>query len=241
VDNASEPPVVAPTTTGPTSVEVIRCPTNGGVGRGHNTGIHRALEMVGPDGRPPEWVWVLEHDSLVDPPCLARLLEAGSADERVGAVMPTMARNRYERDLDERTGVTAVERFTFNGVLLRAAAWRDVGPLREDLFVGLEDWDLSGRMAAAGWPILRVCEPLGLHPNRGLARFPLIPSPARHFYRCRNELLLDRSVASTLRQVAGIGADLVRYRSWSLARARSAALVDGVRGRGGRVDAARWS
>ena len=112
----------------------------------------------------------------------------------------------------------------------------DVGPIREDLFVGLEDWDYSKRMLARGWRMTMLRKPLGIHPNRNPGG-PMIPSPMRHYYSSRNELILSArpTPKRVVRQFVGIVTDLVQYRSLALPRARAGALVDGLRNRGGQT------
>ncbi len=236
VDNGSQPPFEPPAraVADSTPTQLRRLQSNGGVGVGHNTGIRAAVQLGA------DWVWVLEHDSLPDPDCLEKLSTAArELPSTVAVVAPHFARNRYERDMWREaigSAVVPLDRATFNGVLLRTKAWQTVGPIREDLFVGLEDWEYAQRLRRDGWTLQLVSSPSGIHSNRGAGRFPTYSSPNRHYYSCRNELLLAtgrEKLRAVCRQAAGIPVDFVRYRSLRQARARLTGLVHGIRGRSG--------
>lgn len=218
-------------------ISVVAPVTNLGVGAGHNLAIEHAL------AEDPDYVWVLEHDTLPDPHCLESLLAvfADEPDSSVGVVLPDLSRNRYERDLGilrSPNRITETDRFTFNAPLFRAAALRDAGNLREDLFVGQEDWEYSSVLRSRGWRILLLNTALGIHPNRGGGRFPVIPTPARHYYTSRNQFLVSSSrsrVRGLVAQLLALPVDAVAYRSLALPLARLRGTLDGIRGIGGRT------
>lgn len=239
VDNGQQHQATHPTQTkaqGP-DIVVVTPRENVGVGAGHNIAIKRALREQ------PDYVWVLEHDTLPDPHCLESLLRvfAEASESRVGAVIPDLSRNRYERDLGVLRSphrVTETDRFTFNAPLFSAEALHEAGNLREDLFVGQEDWEYSSQLREHGWTLLSLNEALGIHPNRGGGRFPVIPSPMRHYYATRNQFLISSSRSKYrifLAQLIAVPADVVSYRSVALAHARLRGAVDGSRGLCGRT------
>lgn len=162
VDNGSQPPIDA--SRWPESWHLIRLEENSGVGKGHNAGLRWAKE------RGFRWAWLLEHDDIPLSDCLAALTRHASdlaiADESWGVVYPknvrSMAESRFVgsdrepadenfydpglRDNDRGITLLPAFRFTFNGPLVAVDRVLEIGGLREDLFVGHEDWDLSDRL-----------------------------------------------------------------------------------------------
>jgi GT2 family glycosyltransferase len=216
---------------------------NVGVGAGQN---RLAAEAV---GQRASWVWMLEHDTICDDNCLQDLLSTVEriGDERLAAVVPNLARNDHERSLlDRQTGsdgqdIGAIaDHFTFNGVLMSTAGLLDVGPFREDLFVGGEDLDYSNRLLGRGWLVYQRRRVTGIHPTRGDHRHGVSPSPSRQYYSVRSTLLRGDSLRRRLWLSAiaccGFVRDLARPQRLHRIAARLAGVVDGLRGVGGPRD-----
>jgi rhamnopyranosyl-N-acetylglucosaminyl-diphospho-decaprenol beta-1,3/1,4-galactofuranosyltransferase len=238
LDNGSEP--ATPTASlveqldADMQVVALRSDVNLGVGAGHNVLLRAALDLH------PAWIWVLEHDTLAQPDCLEDLLSAAGTQnlQRLGAVMPG---RRATRDEDPTLGsARGRPRFTFNGVLLASDAVRALGPLREDTFVGGEDWDYSSRMISAGW-LIEVRDTVTVtHPSKGMRRRGMLPSPARSYYSMRSQLLrqpvLSARLGMAVRLALGGVLDLGRPDSRQRVAARLHAIGDGLLRRGGRRD-----
>jgi GT2 family glycosyltransferase len=171
---------------------------NVGVGKGHNEALLLATDSFSPD-----WFWILEHDCIPDIGCLEDLCLHVADLPDVGAIVPTISRNNDERARARRVsedsahaspvtvdGTFLVQRFTFNGILLSSTAYRAAGPVREDFFIGHEDWEYSDRVRASGFNIAHRIQPTALHPSRGNRRHGVRESPMRGYYSVRNSLKL---------------------------------------------------
>lgn len=255
IDNASRQPSTAAATLAGTEVaiDLVRVETNLGVGGGHNAAIRRALDMHAADT-----VLVLEHDTFLDDSCLEQLLRRATSSDVPCVVVTTLVRNNYERRwlnsdqklpsstrarrriLRRTSTVSKVPsdanvRFTLNGVLIPREVTETVGGLREDFYVGQEDWDYSARVKAAGYPVVDCANALAVHANKGAHRFNGYLSPSRLYYYERN--LIATANTSSLRRLklAGFGgvkavAELfTRGRGRRCAAARVYATRDGLR------------
>ena len=237
VDNGSSVPLIdqfkAAEITLRTNEHVLRSDTNRGVGAGHNLGIDYA-RALGSD-----LIWILEHDSFADPDCLAVLLGLLGPDDAVIAV-PLLARNEYERVLADRrppgSGAHSTEHghvLTFNGILLAASLLDRIGPLREDLGVGLEDRDFLRRAVGVGARLAFPSRTLMIHPTRGNNRFPEPVAPERLYYSVRNALVEERergdkpALLRLARTVGAAGLDVV-HRESDAAHHRLRGLWDGL-------------
>jgi len=142
-------------------VEVLETGRNLGFSKGNNVGINRAL------GWNPDYVWVLNNDTTVDPNALVEMVRVGEDDRRIGAVGSVL----YSMDEPGRVtvwggGWVSLLRGTSgcysNGpitpdfvsgasMLLRRAALDEVGAFDEGFFIYWEDADLSFRLRKRGW------------------------------------------------------------------------------------------
>jgi GT2 family glycosyltransferase len=158
-------------------VSYLQTGENLGYAGGNNRGIDWAL------ARGAEWLLVVNNDTVAEPDCLRRLLEAAATDDRIGALAPLIVRHddrdrvwfgggRHDRTraVGVHEGFNApvrsvlaripsgapVQSCTFlTGccLLLRAAAVAEVGGFRAEYFSYVEDLELSVRLRAAGWRI----------------------------------------------------------------------------------------
>ena len=223
---------------------VLRSSSNNGVGAGHN----RAIEAARTAGC--GLVWLLEHDTFVDPDCLAALLALHAGADEVA--IPLLARNEYERvDLDRQPPVydgslRSIEHdhlVTFNGIVVSLDLLDRVGALREDFHVGLEDRDFARRVAGLGGRLVVSRRVLGIHPTRGNGRFPEPTVPARRYYSVRNQLISRREIGvqpgvRPVARVLGVAFRAAVTGDAASATARLRGLRDGVAapiGRGGAV------
>jgi GT2 family glycosyltransferase len=230
VDNGSDMAIAAqmdiPTT-------MLRLNRNLGVGAGHNAGWRVAL------GQNPDFVWVLEHDTIPDNDCLALLLEAATqSSSQVGAIRPVQ-RNFDQSDSPHSPRITG--KLTLNGPLLTAGTLQRVGFLREDFFVGQEDREFGRRLDRSGIQILKVPAARVMHPNKGAARRGEV-TVSRHYYSNRNAIYQRYEGKSIPPKLIGLALEsgrvavsllVPRPYAHSITRTagRFAAVWDGVLGR----------
>lgn len=184
---------------------------------GYTGGNNRGFEWA--RARSAEWLLVVNNDTVADPDCVRRLLDAAATDDRVAALAPLIVRyedparvwfagGRHDRVravgvhehwnelvagvLDHLDAGRVWQPCTFlTGccLLLRCAAVDDGGPFRADYFAYVEDLELSTRLTRAGWRI-------GWAPAARLAhRVPAIgvePTPMQIWLRDRNRRRLVR-------------------------------------------------
>ena len=183
---------------------------------GYAGGNNRGLQWA--RSRGIEWLLVVNNDTVADPDCLRRLLDAAGTDARLAALAPLIVRfddpdrvwfagGRHDRlralgvhehwnapvarVLDRGDAARWHESTFLTGccLLLRCAAMDEVGPFRADFFSYVEDLELSARLVDAGWR-------LGWVPAARLAhRVPALgtdPTPMQIRLRDRNRRRLVR-------------------------------------------------
>jgi GT2 family glycosyltransferase len=157
-------------------VSYVQTEENLGYAGGNNRGLEWAL------ARGTEWLMVVNNDTVADPDCLRRLLDAGTSDARIAALAPLIVRfdapdrvwfagGRHDRVravgvhghwnapvarvLEQLDGASWHPCSFLTGccLLLRCAAVQEVGPFRADYFAYVEDLELSVRLGEAGWRI----------------------------------------------------------------------------------------
>lgn len=173
VDNGTPQDVAACLKSRFPGVVYCRLPQNLGFTGGNNRGIERALA----DGC--DYVLMLNSDTVVEPDCVARLVQAAEAHPDVGAVgaqifyfdepkriwfaggdlsrMRGIGLHRTARRRNQRYGDAGTEEVSFlTGccMLVPADVLRKVGGLEEDFFAYMEDVDFCFRLRAAGYKIL---------------------------------------------------------------------------------------
>jgi GT2 family glycosyltransferase len=136
-----------------------------------------------------------------------------------------------------------IARFTFNGVLVPRETVARVGSPRADFFVGMEDWEYSKRLGAAGLDAFEATHALLLHPTKGNLRFGVRPSVLRSYYATRNWMHVSLAEQPTLLRtakccgwcVASIPRILIREdHKLRRSAARVTATFDALSGRMGR-------
>jgi GT2 family glycosyltransferase len=167
-----------------------------------------------------DFIWSLEHDNLPAVNCLENLLlawESEHLDYRIGVLQP-IERGGYDLSkfnyyklkglkLNRIRNYAASEKPTkgfgtsFNGSLILCDMLKEIGLLREDFFVGLEDSDLSQRINKHGYSVIKVPSALVYHDLLKNARFVSIGnhkiilssvSTSRRYYVLRNSLFMAR-------------------------------------------------
>ncbi|MCU1488953.1 MAG: glycosyl transferase family 2, partial [Acidimicrobiaceae bacterium] len=133
-------------------------------------------------------------------------------------------------------------------VLVSTAAWREVGPFREDFFMYFEDTEWCERARGAGWRIRYLGEVLCRHDigSSSGQKGSRYLTETSGYYLSRNPLRQARDHRGPLR-VARLLSILTIWNAYNLTRIRPAewstvgracveGLVDGWRGRMGRRD-----
>lgn len=163
---------------------------------GRNLGIAAALNFAARKAREEGYGWLLtmDQDSCFDEGGFERFLAAASRED-AGILSPRHALDR-EDVMGAEDGWEAVDVVMTSGNLLSLAAWAEVGPFHEPLFIDYVDHEYCWRLAAKGFPVRRhrgiaLRHSLGaLQVERrfGLAFRPTHHDPLRRYYMARNRL-----------------------------------------------------
>ncbi|MFM0043748.1 glycosyltransferase family 2 protein [Paraburkholderia sediminicola] len=118
-------------------------------------------------------------------------------DSRLGGVAPFVRFGCLKLRRIQPTGFEPIEVdfLITSGSCLNLAAWRDIGPMEDTLFIDFVDleWCVRARSkgyAVLGAPTLRLVHALGGEPLRIFGRTYPSHSPVRHYYMFRNAVAL---------------------------------------------------
>ncbi|CAN5827818.1 N/A [soil metagenome] len=189
-------------------VAYLQTGENLGFTGGNNRGIERAL------AEGCDYLLILNNDTVVDPGCVAALVETARSTAQVGAVggkilfydaperiwfgggdfsrVRALGMHRLEGQPDPdpaEQGVREVSFLTGCCMLIPAAVLREVGAFEEDFFIYVEDVEISLRIAASGYRLLY--QPAGRLYHRVPLEEPPIP-PHKIVLRDRNRRRLVR-------------------------------------------------
>lgn len=212
VDNGSPETVIAPLIQkSPRGTLWLRNQTNEGIAAAQNRGIREALSLNATH------VVLFDQDSRPAPDMLARLLDAEAAllaaDAPLAAVGPQL--------VDETTGEKApfisfvdgrkrrvvaspqnrqIPCFSLlaSGTLIRAEVLKQVGLMKDELFIEYVDVEWGARALAAGLHCYGIGDALLFH-NLGDDRIQVLPNffvplhkPVRHYYTMRNAIYMQK-------------------------------------------------
>ncbi|NCC53720.1 MAG: glycosyltransferase family 2 protein [Spartobacteria bacterium] len=176
VDNASNDNTVERVMNELSDVDVVRMSENVGFARGFNTAMTYALEHGA------DYVFMINNDTIVDPPLIARLVAAGRADPKAGVLTPKIyyydhkdtvwsAGSRYRKcppviviqkgkhpDRGEFDHLRDLEFVTTCALAFPRAFLEEQGLLDANFFFFSEDYDLSIRARQAGYALRFVPE-----------------------------------------------------------------------------------
>jgi len=261
VDNASRDLDTCAAERACPGVRLVRAAANGGYAGGCNIGARAANETGA------EYLWFLNNDVVVAPDAAARLAAALDADAAAavtgpvvryydtpglvwsagGRVHPWLGYTRHVayRASSPPAGVRAVDFVSGAAMLVRHAAFEQLGGFDEAYFHYFEDADLCARGAARGWRSIVVPDAVVRHKvsasagTRGSDRL----NRAQAYYFARNRVRFVRRNWRGARRAVALAAQpaLVAYECAKALRAGNAAeargriegLADGVRGRVG--------
>ncbi len=202
VDNRSTDATAARIRREHPEVILIANDENLGFAGGNNVGLKAALD----EGA--DLVYLLNHDTLVEPDFLVRAVQVADADEHIGSVQSLLLLHP-DRHLINSTG-NAIHFLGFGycqdyrrpaaawrhagikelayasgaGVLYRAEALRRVGLLDEELFLYHEDLDLGWRLRLAGYANVLAPHSVVYH------KYEFSRSIAKYYYMERNRYIV---------------------------------------------------
>jgi GT2 family glycosyltransferase len=203
-------------------IDVVRLARNTGGAGGFATGIAVAIARHEPD-----WVWVMDDDTIPTPTALEELLKAA---DRPGVVlagsrvvwtdgldhpMNTPRRkpfvSRQEATDATELGVLPVRSSSFVSMLVSAARVREAGLPIADYFIWNDDFEFSTRMLRRGRG-LYVPSSVVVHKTTARADTDADPG-ARFFFEVRNKiwLMVFSHGLNPIEKLVYIGATLLRW------------------------------
>ena len=199
VDNHSDDDSAAVTREFWPDVELVRLTRNTGGAGGFATGMAVAIARHEPD-----WVWVMDDDTIPEPTALAELLRAVDRPDVVLAgsrvvwtdgsdhPMNTPRRNpfarREELEAAAERGVTPVRSSSFVSMLVSADRVKAAGLPIADYFIWNDDFEFSTRMLREGRGLF-VPESVVVHKTKARANTDADPG-ARFYFEVRNKIWL---------------------------------------------------
>jgi GT2 family glycosyltransferase len=204
---------------------------NKGYAGNNNTGIRAVLENQ------PEWIFILNEDTVLAPDCLEKLVKVGQAQPVAGILGPMV----YHYDEPDRiqsaggmmdnlwrfwhagqnqpaneyfTDVRAVDWVTGCSLLVRRRVIEEVGMMDEAFFMYNEETEWCLRAREAGWTIVHVPQARLWH--KGVQR-DYSPSASVTYYSFRNRFLLFHKHRAPFRARLAAWSEAFRtLASWSL-------------------------
>jgi GT2 family glycosyltransferase len=219
IDNGSPEADLLALKEGLPSTTVIETGKNLGFGAGNNVGISYALD------RGPDFVWVLNPDTVVEPETLRRVVETmmlhpdigiagskiisgktkeptiwfigGAIDWRLGGKPSHSFMRRRESDVGIRH-LIPVDYVTGASMLIRREVFDSIGLLPEEYFLYFEETDFNVRAQRAGW----LC---AVDPRSRLTHYQrsrdTLPSAAYVYYYTRNRFIFGKRFSSATESV----------------------------------------
>jgi rhamnosyltransferase len=243
--------------------ELVLLGRNYGIATAQNKGIARALSTK------LDYLLLLDHDSMPASDLAPRLLHAlqqlRAEGRRVAAAGAMWVDERSGRrgqfyrvrrgriigiPCADESAPVQVDFLIASGCMLSMAAVRDIGAMRDDLFIDHVDTEWCLRARVSGWqlfgvPAARLAHSLGDSGRRiwfGRWRDVGVHSPDRNYYEVRNTLLLLRtdgiSANWAIALFTRLAAIVVFYAlavapRWARVRRMARGLRDGALGRSG--------
>ena len=204
LDNHSTDGSVGAIQAGFPDVQVVNLSANLGYAGNNNVGIEEALSNGA------DWIFVLNEDTILDPACISRLVEAGERDLQTGVVGPMVYHHdepdviqsaggmlgpnwisihlaKNEKDVGQFNQPHGVDWISGCAIMVRRAAIERVGMIDARFFYYWEETEWCIRIGRAGWKILHVPDAKIWH--KGVQR-NYRPKPSVTYYSTRNHLLL---------------------------------------------------
>jgi GT2 family glycosyltransferase len=189
-------------------IHLIASATNLGYGGGANLGLRWAT------AHEAAYAWVLNNDTIVEPTCVGRLVDAMESNPVYGVLSPQisapigpeapdgiwfaggevlLARAETRHVTDRLDGGEIIETGYITGcaMFLRCASLTDTGLFWEPLFLYWEDLDLSLRIRRLGWNLGVLPDARIRHEIHGS-----VGSQTLDYYHFRNALVIVRTFGS---------------------------------------------
>lgn len=240
VDNASTDDTAEVVSAAGDLVDLVRLPRNTGGAGGFAAGMAVAL-----DRHEPDWLWLMDDDTVPAEGALRSLLAAVDGTEFVAAgsrvlwtdgsehPMNTPRPNPFakpgERAAAARAGGIPVRSTSFVSMLVRADVVREVGLPIADYFIWNDDFEYSTRVLR-GRRGVHVPASVVVHKTRVLGSTDADPGP-RFYYEVRNKLWMfrrSRSLSPLEKAIYG-SASVLRWIRTFLRSNDRAVLRDGWR------------
>jgi GT2 family glycosyltransferase len=242
VDNASDDgtaDLLAELTADPTAdhagpeLDVLRLATNTGGAGGFAAGLQRALDVHGPD-----WIWLMDDDTVPTDSALAGLLDTAARyradrapvllassvvwtdgrDHPMNTPRPKPLVGREEAARAAAAGAVAIRSASFVSIAVDAAVVRERGLPEADYFLWNDDFEYSTRLLRGNVGLL-CPESVVVHKTRTFGSTDADPGE-RFFYEVRNKVwLFTRSRGLSPVEKAVYGASTLRR--WGRTVARS--------------------
>ena len=205
VDNASTDASLAVASSHPIGADIVRLARNTGGAGGFSVGLARGLAAHRPD-----WLWILDDDTIPTPTALAELdavIRADSARPQLALVasrvvwttgedhpMNTPRRKPFlgkrERRAADKVGVVPVRSASFVSSLVRADAVRRSGLPIAEYFLWNDDFEFTGRLLRKGRGVFAP-RSVVLHKTKQLGSTDNDPGE-RFYLEVRNKVWLFR-------------------------------------------------
>ena len=247
LDNASDDDSAAVAAAHPIGARVISLTRNTGGAGGFAAGIAAALDVHAESA--PEWVWLMDDDTIPTPDALAELLRTADAydgpvallgsrvvwhDGRDHPMNTPRRRPRVSANLMDRAdqvGAVPVRSSSFVSMLVNTQAVRHFGLPIADYFIWNDDFEYSCRLLRHGTG-LYVPASVVEHRTKTFGATDADPGP-RFYYEVRNKIwMITRSSAlSPFERVLYSGASVRRWvRTFARSQNRRVLLRAAVRG-----------
>ena len=248
VDNGSAPNHLAELRRGmPERVVLIENGDNLGVAAANTAGIEHAVALGA------QWTLLLNNDAVASQTCLAHCLAEAHAGGDVAIVGPAVTfaddksviwfaggivndwtafpRHKALRQHTDKLPPTADTGYVSTCcALVSTAAWREVGPFRDDYFMYYDDAEWCQRARAAGWRCRYLAEVLCVHAvsASGGTRGSLGLTENMAYYLARNPLRFALDTRGLLRRTsraAGLLTVYLGFNAWRAVRSRRSAVA----------------
>ena len=247
LDNSSDDDSAAVATAHPVGARVISLDRNTGGAGGFAAGIAAALDV--PADAAPEWVWLMDDDTIPTPDALAELLRAADSydgpvallgskvvwhDGRDHPMNTPRRRPRVTAELMDRAdhaGAVPVRSSSFVSMLVNTRAVAHFGLPIADYFIWNDDFEYSCRLLRHGTG-LYVPASVVEHRTKTFGATDADPGP-RFYYEVRNKIwMITRSSALTpFERVLYTGASVRRWvRTFARSQNRGVLLRAAARG-----------
>ena len=187
-------------------IEYIKLPENIGGAGGFHEGMKKAREYQ------PDWVWIMDDDTVPTPTCLEELLNArkvikGKVSFLASAVrgmnheamnVPKLSRKQFSKYTDWYEyldqGIAQIVKATFVSLLINIEAINQCGLPWKEFFIWGDDSEYTQRIIRDYGPAYMVGKSLAIHKRVGSDELSLVKEQNKnripmYFYYYRNNLI----------------------------------------------------